>query len=45
MQDINCTAEEIRSALEYSLGFQGNDQLIDDTSRMLVSKKVRFGSK
>ena len=40
VMDTNCTADEIRSALDYSLGFAGNDELIDDRSRMLISKKV-----
>ena len=38
--DTNCTADEIRSTLEYSLRFTGNDELTDDHSRMLISNKV-----
>lgn len=38
--NVSCTAEEIRSALVYSLGFKGNDVIEGDKSRMLVSKKV-----
>ena len=35
-----CTPDQIRSALEYSLSFRGNDKQTDDQSRMLISKKV-----
>ena len=38
-----CTPDEIRSALDYSLSFRGNDKQTDDQSRMLISKKVSLG--
>ena len=44
VDDTYCTQDEIRSALDYSLGFQGNDMLTDDHSRMLISQKVNMYS-
>ena len=40
VMDTDCSADEIRNALNYSLEVKGNDQLTDDSSRILVSKKV-----
>ena len=42
MNGTNCTANETKSALDYSLGFRGNDLLTDDDSRMLISQKVSY---
>ncbi|XP_065916318.1 gamma-aminobutyric acid type B receptor subunit 1-like isoform X2 [Dysidea avara] len=36
---INCTVEEMRTALEHSLGFRGNSELTNDVSRVIVSSK------
>ena len=44
VKDILCTSDEMKSALDYSLGFRGNDELKDDNSRMLISEKVNFMS-
>lgn len=40
VKDTNCTVDEMRSALDYSLGIKGNDELTYDHSRVLISKKV-----
>ena len=40
VDDTDCTADEMKSALDHSLGFQGNSELTDDPSRVLVSNKV-----
>jgi len=40
VDDTDCTIDEMRSALDHSLGFQGNSEFTDNHSRMLVSSKV-----
>ena len=40
--DSDCSAEEMRNALEHSLAILDNSELTSDASRMLVSNKVRF---
>ena len=44
VDSAHCTPDEIKSALDYSLAFQGNDELTNDHSRMLISNKVNFSS-
>ena len=38
----DCTAEEMRKALEHSVGARGNGRLDNDPSRVLVSNKVQL---
>jgi len=38
----DCSAEEMRDALEHSLGILDNSVLASNASRMLVSNKVRL---
>ena len=38
--DTDCTADEMKSALDHSLGFRGNSEVTKYPSRLLVSKKV-----
>ena len=42
VSNANCSAEEMRDALEHSLGVQDNSVLTSDASRILVSNKVRL---
>ena len=38
--DTDCTADEMKSALDHSLGFRGNSEVTKQPSRVLESKKV-----
>jgi len=38
--DADCSFEEMKDALEHSLGFKEVDEMVRNASRMLVSNKV-----
>ena len=40
--NADCSAEEMRDALEHSLGALDNSEITSNASRMLVSNKVRL---
>ena len=42
--DTNCSADEMKSALDHSLGFRGNSEVTKNPSRVLVSDKVSIFS-
>ena len=38
--DTDCSADQMKSALDHSLGFRGNSEVTKNPSRVLVTNKV-----